>query len=589
MKYIKLKDIITIRKGKKHILTDEPEKNSKRVLMIDDLRNDDYIKYSNDSRGVEATVDDILIAWDGANAGTIGFGKGGYAGSTIGVLKIIDKNIKSEFLGRFLQTQFYHLQRMTTGSTIPHIDRRTLEKIKVPVQSISNQMKIALILKIVESLIALRKESALMLDKIIESKFLEMFGDPIHDNSRFEQNELQNLTIKIGSGSTPRGGKNVYKPTGTSFIRSLNVHDNYFKYDNLAYINKEQAYKLRNVTVKSNDVLFNITGASVCRCTIVPENILPARVNQHVSILRLNPKKIIPEYLCHLLLSKNFKKKLLNIAIQGGATREAITKDQLKSLLIPVPSIDLQIKFSTIIKRIKKIKAYHQKSLDELQNLYGSLSQKAFKGELDLSNLHIEHIAPQSLGGNQDFSNLQVLTAVDNIRKADKMPEEWDRIKELKRTKEQEERKKKEKGDKPVRVYPKKNIPIKKIDKIDLRHYKSDPVNASQVANWIKEEFLGFHFTSEMLINFLNQNKNCHPAYFTSKELKENRKADLSQDFKEIIFQALSDSNEFLRLEQLFYNSEKENFILKIHPQYYDFLENNTLEEHSGIYLKVKT
>lgn len=145
--------------------------------------------------------------------------------------------------------------------------------------------------------------------------------------------KLKDLTEKIGSGATPRGGKNAYLGGDISLIRSQNVLDSEFSDDGLAYINNEQAAKLDNVTVREGDVLLNITGDSIARCCLAPKEILPARVNQHVSIIR--PKKgISSEYLMYWLLF--MKHHLLNICKIGG-TRNALTKEMLEELDIDYP------------------------------------------------------------------------------------------------------------------------------------------------------------------------------------------------------------------------------------------------------------
>jgi len=166
---------------------------------------------------------------------------------------------------------------------------------------------------------------------------------------------LEDITTKIGSGSTPRGGQGSYKQSGISLIRSQNVHDNLFLKKGLAYIDDKQAKKLDNVTVVKNDILFNITGASVARCCIVEEKYLPARVNQHVSIIRLN-EKALPKYVQLTLISSEFKNKLLDIG-DGGTSRQAITKTQLEDFKIPIPSLPEQQKIVTQIETIEaKIK-----------------------------------------------------------------------------------------------------------------------------------------------------------------------------------------------------------------------------------------
>jgi type I restriction enzyme S subunit len=205
-----------------------------------------------------------------------------------------------------------------------------------------------------------------------------MFGDPVRNEKGWFMERLDNLTSKIGSGATPSGGRESYQNEGVSLIRSMNVYDNGFKYKDLAFLNEDQAEKLKNVTVEENDVLFNITGASVCRCCIVPPGILPARVNQHVSILRPKNETLTPIFLSRLLVSENCKKQLLGIGTQGGATREAITKEQLEKFEIILPPIVLQIRFAERIQLIEAQKQQAQASLQKAEDLFNSLLQRAF-------------------------------------------------------------------------------------------------------------------------------------------------------------------------------------------------------------------
>jgi len=147
---------------------------------------------------------------------------------------------------------------------------------------------------------------------------------------------LRAVTTKIGSGATPRGGKDAYKGGDVHLIRSLNVYDYVFELANLVSIDDLQAADLDNVIVEENDVLLNITGASVARCCLVPAHLLPARVNQHVAIVRADPAKLGPFYLLDAINSDNRKAQLLALA-QGGATREALTRDTIGSFEVVLP------------------------------------------------------------------------------------------------------------------------------------------------------------------------------------------------------------------------------------------------------------
>ena len=159
---------------------------------------------------------------------------------------------------------------------------------------------------------------------------------------------LKSISSKIGSGATPRGGKNSYKESGISLIRSLNVYDFKFSSEGLAFIDEEQASNLNNVEVKRNDILLNITGASVARCCMVPNYVLPARVNQHVSIIRINTNLTDPHFVLNFLNSPKYKHHLLTLA-QGGATREALTKETIENFIILLPPLPTQQKIASIL------------------------------------------------------------------------------------------------------------------------------------------------------------------------------------------------------------------------------------------------
>lgn len=158
--------------------------------------------------------------------------------------------------------------------------------------------------------------------------------------------KLGTICKKIGSGATPTGGKESYSDIEEyALIRSQNVLDFTFSYDGLAFINEFQASKLNNVTIEKDDVLLNITGDSVARVCQVPNQILPARVNQHVSIIRPKNDILVNTFLKYYLLNPIFKSYLLNLS-SVGATRNAITKSMIEDLDVVIPTIDIQNRIS---------------------------------------------------------------------------------------------------------------------------------------------------------------------------------------------------------------------------------------------------
>lgn len=200
--------------------------------------------------------------------------------------------------------------------------------------------------------------------------------------------KLADICQKIGSGATPRGGKEAYRAEGIALVRSQNVLDFSFSSDGLAYINDEQADKLRNVGLQSGDVLLNITGDSVARACLMDDDYLPGRVNQHVAIIRVDESKAVNSYLLYYLQWR--KSHLLQLA-SAGATRNALTKGMIEQLEIDLPSLDEQRKVVGILDSIQnKIKLNHEINdnlFAQMQALYAAwfIDYTPFGGEKPLS------------------------------------------------------------------------------------------------------------------------------------------------------------------------------------------------------------
>lgn len=157
---------------------------------------------------------------------------------------------------------------------------------------------------------------------------------------------LKDLTTKIGSGATPRGGREVYVDEGVALIRSQNVYDSEFAWPGLARLTEEAAAQLANVAVQPDDVLLNITGASILRTCVVPQDVLPARVNQHVAIIRALAD--VPARYLHLHLLRPETRATL-LGLNAGASREAVTKAHLESVRLLDPGAALLQRFDETV------------------------------------------------------------------------------------------------------------------------------------------------------------------------------------------------------------------------------------------------
>ena len=282
------------------------------------------------------------------------------------------------YLFRFLESKAQFLEEQGKGATVKGITLDVLKGLEIPLPPLPEQKRIAAILDKADAIHRKRQQAIQLADDFLRAVFLDMFGDPVTNPKGWPVEHLKDITMKIGSGSTPRGGSEAYLEQGISLIRSLNIHDDDFRMKNLAFIDDEQAEKLSNVLVQSGDVLLNITGASVCRCAIVPTAVLPARVNQHVCIIR--PLDAInSSYLLHLLISEPYKQKLLKMS-GAGATREALTKQQVELLEVPIPPKELQTKFEEIKEKVRSLSSASDSFKEE--SFFESLSDKAFSGQL---------------------------------------------------------------------------------------------------------------------------------------------------------------------------------------------------------------
>lgn len=282
------------------------------------------------------------------------------------------------YLYYFMDGYLDKLRKMSIGGVIKYIKLGNQTDALIELPDYETQKQVVRVLNKVEEVITARQQELQKLDELVKSRFIELFGDPVANSFGWKQALLCEVTSKIGSGATPRGGKESYQAEGITLIRSMNVHDGRFEYKDLAHITDEQAAQLDNVTVEDGDVFINITGASVARSCIVPTDILPARVNQHVAIIRCVREWLHPRFANNMFLNDRFKGQLLDIGESGGATRQAITKQQLENLAVILPPLELQEQFAAFVEQTDKSKVVVQKALDEAQTLFDSLMQEYF-------------------------------------------------------------------------------------------------------------------------------------------------------------------------------------------------------------------
>ena len=173
---------------------------------------------------------------------------------------------------------------------------------------------------------------------------------PFEIPSSWKWVKLNDLCEKIGSGSTPSGGRNIYKEEGIKFLRSQNVYNDGIRYEGIVYISEELNKK--GSIVKAKDILLNITGGSIGRCVVVPDDFDIANINQHVMIIR-GVNLDIRFWIHNIIISPYIQSKIMDV--QVGVSREGLSAEKLKNFLIPLPPLEEQ---KRIVAKIEELLPY---------------------------------------------------------------------------------------------------------------------------------------------------------------------------------------------------------------------------------------
>ena len=192
----------------------------------------------------------------------------------------------------------------------------------------------------------------------------------------WKETKIGDITSKVGSGVTPKGGSAVYKMSGHLFIRSQNVGNGRFLLDDVAYIDEATHKKQINTELKDGDVLLNITGASIGRTTVVNKNVEGGNVNQHVCIIRLL-EDYSPNYICNYLLSYGGQKQI--DSFQAGGNREGLNFEQIRSIKFSIPSFREQSKIASLLSLLEERIATQNKIIEDLKKLKVAITQKISK------------------------------------------------------------------------------------------------------------------------------------------------------------------------------------------------------------------
>lgn len=379
-----LKDIVQIEKGRKYNLLEENQQGATRVFQANDFRNENKPLFTFDDDGVLAEEDDIMLVWDGS-VGQMGFGRSGYVGSTMVKLKVKNKKHFSPFfIYRFIQTKSEYLKRKATGATIMHINRKSLEQLEIPDLDLKDQLHIANLLSKAENLISQRKESIRLLDEFLKSTFAEMFGEPVRNKKGWEIRNLTEFYInpKEGTKCGPFGSalkKDEYTESGIPVWTMDNIlKSGEFNESGCLYVSEEKHKELERYNAVNGDIIISRAG-TVGKMCIIKTNAAKSVISSNLIRLRLG-KDLLPIYFYSLM--RYCQSRVIKLKHGNEDAYTHMSTGVLDEINFPYPPLSLQTRFAQIVSTTEALKTQYQHSLQQLENLYGSLSQKAFKGEL---------------------------------------------------------------------------------------------------------------------------------------------------------------------------------------------------------------
>ena len=271
-----------------------------------------------------------------------------------------------------------YLVRVASKTAQPALSLRKIKDLPVPLPPLAEQKRIARILDAADALRAKRREALAQLDTLLQATFLDMFGDPVTNPMGWELVNVGRVSRRLTVGIVVKPAS-YYQPTGVPAIRSLNVRTNKIEIASLVYVSAENNEgRLKKTRVWKDDVLL-VRSGQPGTAAVVPAEL--DGVNA-IDILILTPDQHVahPVYLSNYFNSAGGKRMVLGA--QRGQIQKHLNVGSLRSAPIPLPRLDLQCRFATIVESVEKQKTRQRAHLAELDTLFASLQFRAFQGDL---------------------------------------------------------------------------------------------------------------------------------------------------------------------------------------------------------------
>ncbi|ASS88757.1 hypothetical protein GLN3_12240 [Geobacillus lituanicus] len=298
-------------------------------------------------------------------------------GRGLAAIRANNDMINYKYLFYALNYKKNEIESMGTGSTFKAISKKDIESIQIPVFDIENQVKIVKALDKAQELIDKRKAQIEALDQLTQSVFLEMFGDPVKNSLGFKTEPLHELCVHIFGGGTPSKSNPEYYIGNIPWVTPKDMKDIVIN-DSIDHINEDAIANSSAKLIPPNSLLMVIRSGILKKKLPIAINTREVTVNQDMKAFVVDKNKITVEYLLYFF--EFYQKVLLNRV--RSVTADNLDFQQIKEILVPVPPINKQKEFSNIFYKVLAEKNKCLQQLNELENNFNSLMQRAFKGEL---------------------------------------------------------------------------------------------------------------------------------------------------------------------------------------------------------------
>lgn len=375
---VQLGDLVRIEKGKKASqVFERPTASTRRYLQIDDLRPDAKHKFVEPFACPVALKSDVVIAWDGANAGTVSCNLDGHIGSTLAVLRPSKQQLFAPYLSRFLEGKFDYLQKNSTGATVPHVSRDVLENLALPLPSLNEQQRIAGQLEQADRLRCTRRYALELSDSFLPAAFLELFGDPVR-NTKGWPVEVVSDVGEVQGGLQLSQRRNEL-PLKKPYLRVANVQRGYLDLSEIKEIGLT-ASEFERTRLQRGDLLLvegNGNPTEVGRAAMWDGSIPECVHQNHLIRVRCQPTKLLSKF---LLAQINSKRGLDYFLCHGRTTSGLVTISTglVNDFPALVPPLPLQQKFAALVKRHEHLRATQREALRQAEHLFQTLLHKAF-------------------------------------------------------------------------------------------------------------------------------------------------------------------------------------------------------------------